>query len=103
MSEYPHALKVDAGIAAKCIGELGPLAEHVGQEKFDAVLRELQLDEFLEYDEWGQLTVNLTDIQVIAVVYALGAFIKGGAEWDGTRAWAGRFLAPAAVDEELPF
>ena len=72
------------------------------QDHFGAVLRELYMDEFALYNERGKLAVDLTDMQIVAVTYALGAFLKGGTVWDGTMAWAGRFLAEASA-EELPF
>lgn len=96
MTDSPYALEVHTEEVEKCKRIFPTLASRVGQEKTDAVLRELYLDEFLYYDEWGNLVVDLTDLQLVAVTYALGAFIKAGAQWDGTRAWAGRYLPEEA-------
>lgn len=89
---------MDSAVTAKCKELFPKLVQRIGMDKADAVLRELYLDEFLVYDDWGRLVVSLTDLQLIAVTYALGAYIKAGANWDGTRAWAGRYLG-----EEVSF
>jgi hypothetical protein len=87
-----YALSVDLAAFEKCAALFPKFASLLGEEKFDAVLRELWMDDFLYYDEWGNLQVDLTPVQLIAITYAMGAFIRGGAQWDGQRAWAGRFL-----------
>lgn len=60
------------------------------------------MDEFAYYNEHAKLAVDLTDLQLIAVTYALAAFLKGGGKWDGEYSWAGRFL-PDQTAEEPPF
>lgn len=94
---FPYALDVDPTITARCRELFPKLAVSIGVEKVDAVLRELYLDEFFYYDEMGQLKVELTDLQLVAITYALGAFIKAGAVWDGSRGWAGRYAADSRL------
>ena len=88
-----YALPVDQAELERCKAIFPKLAKALGEERFDAVLRELWMDEFLYYSALGSLEVDLTDIQLIAVTYAMGAFLKAGGHWDGSRAWAGRFPA----------
>lgn len=88
----PYALPADPERVAIATRLVSRCAELLGEEKFYAVLREMWWDDNLYYDSAGNLQLGLTDLQTVAFAAALVVFIKSGAEWDGTMAWAGRLL-----------
>lgn len=97
--QIPYALVADQQAVDKATALIGKLAAQLGEAPFYAVLRELYMDGFAYYDELGNFQLGLSPLQTVAVGYALAAFVKGGAEWDGTTAWGGRTLPD---DTEFP-
>lgn len=87
-----YGLKADEKVVEQCRVLLPKLAQRVGEEKYWAVLRELWLHGVTKYDDFtGEVVADLTDLQLIALTYALAAFIKGGAEWDESITVFGRY------------
>lgn len=56
----------------------GPIMSAVNEQQFMEIMFEIGLADGIALDEAGKFTMNLTDLQIVAVVASLSAVVEGG-------------------------
>lgn len=74
MSNVPFALVADPAKVALAKTTIARRSKEIGEDIFWGVLRELWLDQHLQYNELGRLGLrDITDLQLIAIAAAVSS------------------------------
>lgn len=105
MSYFEYALPASEKRKTAAISILKAYRTKMSEQEFAAICRELWLDQYISYGEMGQLLIDVTDLQLIALASAMVSFVESGGSYDESiMCWGGRELDQVTpLVPDLPF